>query len=240
MKPQLLIIPGWEGSRTSWKNFIDLAHNDFEVYCYDLPCFGAEPCPNDVWGVEEYAGFIREKIKIAGLVRPTLLGHSFGGQIAAYLAVNFPLEFSKLILSGAAIFRQTPTVKKIVFGAIAKIGKLIFSLSILKNSSLTAFMKKGLYRLANSDYNETSGQKREIYKKITNQNIGPMINKINIPTLVIWGENDSYVSLANGEKIAKLIPGARLEIIKRAGHGLHLKHLTKFYNLIKEFAGSSN
>lgn len=233
MKPQLLIIPGWEGSISSWQNFINRAENDFTVYCFDLPCFGAEPCPNSVWGVEEYAEFVRQKIKQNNLNKPILLGHSFGGQIAAYLTIYYPAEFSRLILSGASIFRQTPTAKKIIFNLIAKIGKFIFSLPLLNKAS--AFIKKGLYRLANSDYNDTSGIKREIYKKIINQDLSQSINKINTPALIVWGENDSYVPLSQGKKIAQLIPGAKLKIIKNAGHGLHLKHLDQFYNIVKEF-----
>lgn len=234
MKPQLLIIPGWEGSSLSWQNFIKQAANDFAVSCFDLPCFGAAPCPNEVWGVERYAEFIRKKIKEHNLTQPILLGHSFGGQIAVYLAANYPAEFSKLILSGAAIFRQTPTAKKIIFLFLAKTGKLIFSLPWLNRASV--FMKKALYRLANSDYNNTSGIKREIYKKIINQDLSQLAARITIPTLIIWGGYDRYLPLKQGKKIASLIPGARLKIIKDAGHGLHLKNLSEFYNLIKSFA----
>ena len=233
MKPQLLIMPGWEGSRASWRNFIDRAENDFTVWCFDLPGFGAEPCPDEVWGVEKYAEFVRRQLAENKINRPILLGHSFGGQIAAYLAANYPAEFSKLILSGAAVFRRTPKLKKIIFLALAKTGKILFSLPLLNR--LAAFMKKALYRLANSDYNDTAGRKRKIYKKIINQDLSQILHKINLPTLIIWGETDHYLPLKQGKKIAKLIPGARLEIIKNAGHGLHLKNLDEFYNLMKKF-----
>ena len=233
MKPHLLIIPGWEGSQASWRNFIDRAENDFTVWCFDLPCFGDKPCPEEVWGIEEYAEFIRKKITENNISKPILLGHSFGGQIAAYLATAYPAEFSKLILSGAAVFRRTPRLKKIIFLALAKTGKMLFSLPPLNRTA--AFMKKALYRLANSDYNDTSGIKREIYKKIINQDLSQLAAKITLPTLIIWGGHDRYVPLKQGKKIARQIPGARLEIIKNAGHGLHLKHLNEFYSLIKKF-----
>jgi len=234
MKPQLLIIPGWEGTTTSWQNFISLAKNDFDVYCFDLPCFGAEPCPNAVWGVEEYANFILEKIQVNNLNKPILLGHSFGGQIAAYLAAKQPDKLSKLVLSGAAVIRQTPSLKKIIFNSLAKTGKIIFSLPLLNQAS--GFMKKVLYRAANSDYNRTEGIKREIYKKITAENLSQLAKTINLPTLLIWGENDTYVPLNQGKKINQLINSSKLEIIKDAKHGLHLKQTAYFYNLIKAFA----
>ena len=37
-----------------------LAQRDFNVVCIDLPCFGTEPCPTSVWGVEEYSNLVRQ------------------------------------------------------------------------------------------------------------------------------------------------------------------------------------
>ena len=116
MPRQLLIIPGWGGTRETWQKFVDLAKNDFQVICLELPCFGKEPCPKEVWGVEDYAKFVSQKIKNLNLIKPVLLGHSFGGQIAAYLAATSPQLISRLILSGAAAIRPKRNFKRIAFG----------------------------------------------------------------------------------------------------------------------------
>jgi len=232
-KKQLLIIPGWEGSKETWKNFINLAQNDFEVYCFDLPCFGNEPCPDKVWGVEDYSAFVVQKIKNLNLNKPILLGHSFGGQIAAYLAANNPEATSKLILSGPAIFRQPNNFKKIIFNFVAIFGKFFFQLPIACKFAIKA--KKILYRLANSDYNNTSGIKREVFKKVTRQDVSQIIKQINLPTLVIWGNKDKYLPVKHGKKIIKLIPNSKLKIIKNGGHGLHINQLSIFYKIIKDF-----
>ena len=63
-KPKLIIVHGWGGSRQTWSDFVSLAESDFEVEVIELPCFGAEPCPSSIWGVEEYAKFISDKIKL--------------------------------------------------------------------------------------------------------------------------------------------------------------------------------
>lgn len=234
MKPQLLILPGWEGSKTSWKNFINLAQNDFEVYCLDLPCFGQELCPHEVWGVAEYAEFVRQKIKELHLNKPILLGHSFGGQIAAYLAATSPQLISRLILSGASAIRPEQNFKIFIFGWLAKTGKIFFSLPLINN--LSALAKKFLYRLADSpDYSSASGVQREIFKKIIRQDLTEELKKIKTPTLVIWGALDSYAPLTSGKKIAKLISNSHLEIIAGGKHGLHLQMPEKLYDIIKNF-----
>lgn len=234
MKPQLVILPGWEGSKTSWKNFINLAQNDFEVYCFDLPCFGEEPCPNQVWGIAEYAEFVRQKIKELHLHKPILLGHSFGGQIAVYLAATSPQSLSRLILCGASAIRPKRSLKRSIFNLTAKVGKIFFSLPLIK--SLTAPAQKFLYRLADSpDYGKTSGIKREIFKKIIRQDLTKKLKSIKTPTLIVWGTLDSYLPLKTGKKIAELINGSKLEVIAGGKHGLHLQMPERLYGIIKNF-----
>ncbi len=199
-----------------------------------MPCFGDEPCPKEVWGIKDYADFVIKKVKDLNLIKPVLLGHSFGGQVAAYLAATAPQLISRLILSGASAIRPERNLKRASFSLMAKTGKIFFSLPLLKNFSAPA--QKFLYKLADSpDYGQTSGLKREIFKKITRQDLTQELKLINTPTLIVWGTLDSYVPLANGKKIAALIPNSRLEIIPGGKHGLHLQMPEKLYQIIKKF-----
>lgn len=234
MPRQLLILPGWGGTVESWQNFSNLAKHDFQVICLELPCFGAEPCPKEVWGVEDYAEFVSKKIKDLNLIKPVILGHSFGGQVAAYLAATSPQLISRLILSGASALRPEQNFKRLAFNCLAKIGKVFFSLPLIKNFGASA--QKFLYKLAGSpDYNSSSGIKREIFKKIIRQDLTEELKKIKTPTLVIWGTLDSYVPLSSGKTIAALIPNSRLEIIPGGKHGLHLAMPEILYSIVKKF-----
>ena len=165
MPRQLLILPGWGGTKESWQKFSQLAKNDFQVTCLELPCFGKEPCPKGIWGVEDYAVFVKDKIRELNLIKPVLLGHSFGGQVAAYLAAREPRLISRLILSGASAIRPKRGLKRAVFSLIAKLGKIFFSLPLIENFSAPA--RKFLYKLADSpDYGDSAGIQRKIFKKV--------------------------------------------------------------------------
>ncbi|MBU0647074.1 alpha/beta hydrolase [Patescibacteria group bacterium] len=173
MVKQLLILPGWDGTKKTWQDFINIAQKDYQVICLELPCFGNEPCPNKIWGIEDYANFVSKKIKELNLIEPILLGHSFGGQVAAYLAINNPKLISKLILSGPALSRPSYGSKRFLFNCIAKFGKFFFHKEFCQFATKA---KKFLYRLADSpDYNNTSGIKREIFKKIIRQDITNLV-----------------------------------------------------------------
>lgn len=232
-KQQLVIIPGWGGTKQSWADFTESAQNDFEVICLEMPCFGDNPCPSEVWGVDEYADWVSREI--SDLERPVILGHSFGGQIAVNLVSRQKMACSKLILSGAAVLRPENNFKRTCFSILAQMGKFIFSMPILKK--IESLARKVLYKMADSpDYNKTQGIEREIFKKITHQSQKDKLGEIQVPTLVVWGSKDSYVPLSEGKKLASLIPNAQLEIIRGAKHGLHINNIEEFLALIKKFS----
>lgn len=229
---KLVILPGWGGTKETWQKFTDLAQRDFDVQVINLPCFGDEPCPNEVWGVEEYAEFVKSKVHKVHKV--TILGHSFGGQVAAYFASQNPKMIDKLILFAPALFRQRRGLRRLLFGAIAKIGKLFFKLPFIEKFDVWA--KKLLYKAADSpDYSGTSGIKREIFKKIVRQNLTQILPKISTPTLLVQGALDKYVPLKDSKRASKLIPNAKLEIIPLGRHGLHLQSPEILFNVVKQF-----
>ncbi|MFH1286872.1 MAG: alpha/beta hydrolase [Candidatus Magasanikbacteria bacterium] len=232
-KKHLVIIPGWGGSHETWQDFVEIAQTEFDVMVIDLPCFGSEPCPSTVWGVVEYAEFVKSRIE--NIQCDLLLGHSFGGQIAAYLVLKNPNVCTKLILSGAAIYRPKKWVRRGIFFIIAKFGKVIFRFPHIEK--FDAWARKVLYRVADSpDYSETVEIKRDIFKKIIREDISGSLSSLKKETLVIWGEKDSYVPLRFGKKIAKEIKDSKMEIIQDGKHGLHIQKSKELLEIIKNFS----
>lgn len=236
-KTKLIILPGWNGDKNTWSSFVSFAQSDFEVEVVELPCFGLEPCPSSIWGVEDYSKFVSDKIKsIRNPNQQTiLLGHSFGGQVATYLLAHEQNIVDKLILSGAAIYRRPDSIRKKIFKFVAKSGKIIFSLPIL--NKLADLMRKILYKLVGTgDYNRAKGIRKDIFLKIIKQDVSNLLPSIKIPTLVVWGDKDNFVPVHNGEGIAKNIAGSKFEIIKGGTHGLHLWKKQELLDLIKQFS----
>lgn len=231
----LIIIPGWAGTQETWQDFINLASKYYKVYCINMPCFGDEPCPEKVWGLEDYAEFVKNKINNLNLEgEKILLGHSFGGQISAFLLSYEHNLVDKLVLSGPAVFRPKNYLRRAFFFLIAKTGKLIFKLPVLEKFSV--FIKKIFYRTISSpDYNQTAEIKKEIFKKIIRQDLTKILDKITTKTLIIWGNRDAYVSVKKAFKLNKLIKNSKLEIVKNGTHGLHLQNKEKFLEIIKNF-----
>ncbi len=227
MKPFLVIVPGWGGTRITWADFIARASEQYEVHCVEMPCFGDEPCPTTVWGIEEYANFLHTKIEAIKVqssgAKIYLLAHSFGGQISVKMLSQDPTLVDGLLLSGPAIYRRHWTLKNLLFLPLAKLGTMVFSLPGLRASGEQA--RKILYKIAASpDYNRTQGIEREIFKKITRQDVSHCLPSLNLPVRLVAGAHDRYVRSYDTARAAKSIHGAQLTIVETGRHGLHRTH----------------
>jgi len=231
----LIILPGWGGSHETWKNFIDSVQPYFQnVVCLDLPCFGGNACPQTVWGVEQYAEYVKLKIAKMPPGDKVLLGHSFGGQVGTYYVAKNPGSMQQFILCAGAIFRPKKPIRRAFFWMIAKLGKLLFSLPVIENVGLWA--KKVLYKSADSpDYTKTSGIQKEIFKKVIRQDLTTLLPTVTTPTLIVWGTHDVYVPVSDAKKAHQLIPGSKLKIIERGRHGLHLTQKQELLDALIEF-----
>lgn len=230
----LVILPGWGGSTETWASFASMMTSEVKnVQIIELPCFGSEPCPPAVWGVEEYASFVKKKMNdIPG--EKVLLGHSFGGQVATYLIATEPTLCDTLILSGAAIIRPKRRVKRAVFGVIASIGKLVLRIPGMRQ--LEKPLKHLLHRVADSpDYGKTTAVQREIFQKVIRQDMRHLLSNIRCRTLVISGTHDRYVPLRHSKQVAQLLPNGILSIVPGGTHGLHIKKQEEFKRAILTF-----
>lgn len=236
---KLIILPGWGGCRDTWRGFLNFLEenpiesiNDAEVL--NLPCFGDQPCPDEVWGVEAYADYVRKKIRQDYTEdKVYLMGHSFGGAVAANLCYNNSDLVKKLILSAPAIIRPRNTLRRAFFGFIAKTGKIIFKLLFIEKFELWA--KKVLYKILRSDYNQTSGIKRDIYKQIIREDQLDLISEIKTETLLIWGKKDKLLPFSHSEKIRKKMPNIDFVSVENGSHGLHKSNKAQLRSAITSF-----
>ena len=76
---------------------------------------------------------------------------------------------------------------------------------------------------------------KETFKKTVAQDVQKDAAKINIPSLLIYANQDKAVPVEDGETIAKLISGSKLIVLDKAGHFVHQEKADEVNNIIKEF-----
>lgn len=207
----LLILHGWGSKKERWQTVAKLlSSRGFQVIIPDLPGFGESNIPNNTWDTDDYANFVDGFIKHLEIKDFYLLGHSFGGNIAVKYAIK-NARIKKLFLVGAACIRSKTT----------KINMLYIVSRIFKFLGVIPFVKRIFYRIIKSDYHYTSGLMRKIYLKVLKEDLSEVLNKVKVPTLIIWGDKDKVTPLNLGKEIQSKIDGSGIEIIPNMGHNLH-------------------
>ena len=107
----LVILHGWGHSKNQWNFFIN-RFDEGNVVIFDLPGFGEEKLIDQNWGIPEYSMWAKAKIESLGEKNVVLLGHSFGGRIAGYIASENPPWLKGLILYGSpSLYRPGKKVR---------------------------------------------------------------------------------------------------------------------------------
>lgn len=233
MKQPILILHGWMVKPSRYHAIEDIFKRDgYRVYIPDMPGFGKVELPKDPMTVDDYVNWVVGYLKKNAVKKVTIIGHSFGGRVGAKLALRYPEVVNCLILTGAPLIKQPLTFKKQILLALAKRGKTIME-SFPK--PIGQVSRKVLYRLIGEYDYYKAGSMQQTFICVNNEDLSSILPEITVPTLVIWGENDTFVSLSVGKAIAGKIPHATLTVIRESGHGLPYENPPAFTQSVLGF-----
>ena len=71
-----------------------------------------------------------------------------------------------------------------------------------------------------------------------NPRLNARLYRATVPTLVLWGESDTFAPVAYGQKLAKALPHASFETISKAGHFPHIEQPNELVSRIERFAAT--
>lgn len=217
---RIIILHGWGHSAALWNPIAENLSRFGAVETWDLPGFGDEPLVSAEWGIADYAAWVEEKIGNASDI--VLIGHSFGGRVASLLASKRPSWLRALILIGApCIYRPSPMIRAKSF--VAHLVKPIVPAGIRR-------------RLLTDDLRdaEDGGVGRVFRNAVTNDQTSTL-PKIDVPTLLLWGENDDAAPIALAHEVHRLIAGSTLTILPSIGHNVHIDNPNLTYGAIERF-----
>ncbi len=230
-----LILHGWGGKSESWLKVQEiLSQKGFQVIVPDLPGFGKTKSPDRPWTIDDYHDFIRKFCEVLNLRNFILLGHSFGGRISIKLCSEADSGASILILcSSAGIPNNRSFFARISAAASSLFRPIwnIFGISRIRDGARFLY-----YRLTrNTDYTKYNPIMRETFLNIVKYDLTPFLEKISMPTFLIWGENDNKTPLRDGRLMNEKIKGSRLHIIKGGDHVPNLKMPEELSRIILDF-----
>jgi len=202
----------------------------------------------EVTEIEDLAFHYLDLLDALGIGAATIVGYCLGGWIAAEMAVRNPERVGRLVLIGAAGL-QVP-------GAL--VGDL-FMMSQPRDGGVLQEMRELLFKDPDSalaheimpDGRVSIPDEVRRYKSLTlagrvgweppylhNRKLLGRLHRIKSPTLVLWGEHDRLVPLANGRAYAAHLPHAALQVLGDAGHSVILEQPEECVRRIAAFLDS--
>ncbi len=223
----LLLVQGLSGTHASWgEPFLRLLERDFDVVAYDHRGIGASAPWRTPFTIADLAADARGLLDHLGWRRAHVLGISMGGMVAQELALSDPDRVRTLALGctycgGEQAALATPEILAMLRqswgGADAAPAPPAPGAEGLLGT-LAAHLSSGtLARMALAVPAPLAAVFLQL-QAVGGHDTSARLPDLRIPTLVLHGTRDPVLPPSNGELIARLVPGARLELLQGAGH----------------------
>lgn len=248
--PVICIHGGGPGA-TGWSNFkqnLPALSRRFRTMLIDLPQYGQSDKVEIEGGrLTFWARAMRDFLDDLGLERAHFIGNSMGGGTSLKVAIDFPERVNRLILMGSAghgdsLFTPTPTegikaLRGYYEAPSPERMRALIKLFVYDQSRVTDTLVQERYEasvdpdiLALRARERTSGRGAAGAEELTSQ-----FDRVQAPTLIIWGADDRFVPLDNGLVFLRRIKGAQLHVFSACGHWAQVEHAEEFDRLALDF-----
>jgi len=229
--PPVLVLHGWGACIEAVFPIVTGLAPVATVYALDLPGFGSTEKPPSPWGVEDYQTFVAAFMNAVDVDRAAIVGHSNGGRIAIRMASTEPRRVSRLVLVDSAGIRPKRTLRYYRRVALAKIGKYAARFLGAPGERLRAAL---IARAGSADY-LAAGLMRPTLVRLVNADLRSLMPRIAVPTLLVWGSQDTDTPLPAAREMERLIPDAGLVVLEGAGHYSYLDQPSRFARIVSHF-----
>ena len=218
----ILLLHGWGQNIEMMKPVGDNFSNRCRITILDFPGFGESDEPKEEWTLSDYSDMLEKFIKKVGIVKPIIIGHSFGGRVAIKYSSNHPIE--KLILFGSPCVRSQKELSLFV--------KMLKGIKKLPGmNKLGEYMKK---YIGSRDYKAASPIMRQTLVNVVNEDLSERAKEIEEPTLLIWGEYDEEAPVEDARLLEGLLMDAAL-IVLPGTHYAYLENLPRVVSILDSF-----
>ncbi len=241
--PRVLLLHGWGCDHTVFAAVEKALAGGASVATLDFPGHGQSDDPPEPWGVGDYAEQLLKLIEMNGLAPVHIVAHSFGARVALALAAEHPEAVGKLVITGGAGLKKPATERDSKRTAHYK--RYSAFLNRMKATPTLAPMAERLQmalrnRYGSPDYVKLNEVMRKSFVLIVNEDLSPLLKRIQAPTLLIWGDEDTETPLWMAEAMEKGIPDAGLVVFEGGTHFAFVEQWQRFALIVKQFFGEGH
>ena len=228
-RPVLLMLHGFGGSLHSFEAWATGLAATHRVIRIDLPGAGLTGAdPSGDYSDERGIALLAQLLEQRGVARASVLGHSMGGRLAWRFAAAQPERVDKLVLvapdgfaSPGFEYGKAPKVNPLVQLMTVALPKAVLRMSLAPAYAQPDAVMTDALVTRYHDLMLAPGVRPAINARMEQLNLlppAPLLRSIRAPTLLLWGEQDQMIPMANAQDYLKALPDARLVTLPGVGH----------------------
>lgn len=230
----VILLHGWLADLETMRPIANSLCQNFKVYLVDVVGFGKSDLPEHPLNTDDFGDFLKEFVSTLKIENPILIGHSNGGRTIINAVGRGLVNPRKIVLIDSAGIVPKRKPQYYIKVGIFKAGKAVLN-KLPDVGMIKKFKEKLFNNVGSADYKASAPVLRETMKRILNEDVSPLLPNIKVPTLLIWGTNDTATPISDAKKMESLIPDAGLVEYKGAGHFSYLENIQNCNAVLNEF-----
>jgi pimeloyl-ACP methyl ester carboxylesterase len=237
----LVLLHGYVGDgRTTWRHQLDELSHDFTVIAWDAPGAGASSDPPEPWGIAEYADCLAKFLDAIGVARAHIVGLSFGGALALALydrhrGVPLTLTLASAYAGWKGSLRGDQAEQRL---------RQALSLSELAPADFVEALMPTMFSadVPGEDAAAFEASMRDFHPagframaRAATEDLRQVLPTVEVPTLVIYGDEDQRAPRYVAEHLGTTIPNATLVALPGVGHVCNIEAPRRFSNEVRRF-----
>ena len=217
--PAVLFLHGADGE--TWSPLLDALSADHRVIAPEHPGFGRAKIPGWMMSTGDLAFFYLDLLAALGLRNVHLVGHCVGGWIAAEMAIRSTGRLASLtLLAPAGVASPEAPFDDIFAWGAEEFARRQFHDQKLAETWQQAQAGLDIDIILQ---NRTGLARLAWNPRLHNPQLPHWLHRIDVPTLLVWGENDRVTPFACHETYVKEIKQAKLISLPQTGHALPIE-----------------
>jgi pimeloyl-ACP methyl ester carboxylesterase len=225
----LLCLHGAFSSLHTFNNWAKLLSGQYRIVRFDLAGFGLTgPNHNNDYSIQNHLNYVEEILDFLKIDKCHIIGSSLGGWVAWEYALAHPERIHKMVLIDSAGFLEADSIPApFIMARMPLVDKVINI--VLQRETVEVFLRQVYHnqdkvteRLIDRYYDLfTREGNQNAFVRLVNQRFKDNTRKLrylDVPTLILWGEQDRWLSVKCADRFLKLIPGSEGIIYESVGH----------------------
>jgi pimeloyl-ACP methyl ester carboxylesterase len=228
MGEAIVFLHGYSDSWFSFSRVLPLLSAEYHAFALTQRGHGDSDKPECCYTPDDFAADIDAFMDAVGLEEATVVGASTGALFAQRVVLSYPRRVSRLVLVGA----QTPAneANEVVLGLQEEVRALE---DPVPPEFVRAFQESTIYQPVPQEFLDTVvSESLKLPARVwrdylegavlsIDQDYVLPLREIDVPTLILWGEQDPLFPREEQERLAAAIPGATLKVYPETGHAVH-------------------